>query len=76
MPGIQPSDVKELLEQGATCVVLSSGMFGRLQVSAGTFRFLKDLGIPVHVQQTKEAVELYNKLRETEAVGALFHSTC
>jgi hypothetical protein len=28
------------------------------------------------VEQTEEAVRLYNKLRETERVGALIHSTC
>jgi hypothetical protein len=76
VPGIQPSDVKELLEQGATCVVLSTGVFERLQVCTETFQLLKNLDIPVHVRQTRKAVELYNQLRETEAVGGLFHSTC
>ncbi|HDN25632.1 MAG TPA: hypothetical protein ENG03_00765 [Thioploca sp.] len=72
VPGIQPSDVKELLEHGATCLVLSTGFLGKLKISTDTFQQL----IPVHVRQTQEAVALYNKLTETEQVGALFHSTC
>lgn len=75
-PGIQPSDVEELLEHGASVVVLGRGMALRLKASPETLAYLEDRGIPVHVKGTKEAVELYNRLAETEAVGGLFHSTC
>jgi hypothetical protein len=78
-PGIQPADIQELLEKGITCLILSKGMLERLQVCPETLQLLKNLDISVHVRQTKEAVELYNKLRETFAsiaVGGLFHSTC
>jgi hypothetical protein len=75
-PGIQPADVEELLEHGAASVVLSTGIHERLRVSPETLRMLEERGITAHVLQTKEAVERYNELRETEAVGGLFHSTC
>jgi hypothetical protein len=74
--GIQPADVEELLERGATAVVLSKGHHERLQVTPETLRMLEDRGVSAHVRQTEEAVELYNELRETEKVGALIHSTC
>jgi hypothetical protein len=74
--GIQPADVEELLEHGASVVVLSRGFYERLQICQHTLQMLKDKNIPVHVEQTEEAVRLYNKLRETERVGALIHSTC
>ena len=74
--GIQPADVEELLEHGASVVVLSRGFYERLQIRQQTLQMLKDKNIPVHVEQTEEAVRLYNKLRETERVGALIHSTC
>jgi|SRR5215207_10717554 len=76
VPGIQPSDVEELLERGATVVVLSRGFEERLRVRPETLRMLEDEGVPVHVEQTEEAVRLYNELREREKVGALIHSTC
>ena len=75
-PGIQPADVEELLEHGATTVVLSKGHHERLQVTSETLRLLEGRGVSAHVRQTEEAVDLYNELRETEKVGALIHSTC
>ena len=75
-PGIQPADVEELLERGATAVVLSKGFHGRLGVSPEALRALEEGGVSAHIRQTGEAIELYNELRETERVGALIHSTC
>jgi hypothetical protein len=75
-PGVQPADIEELLERGATAVVLSKGFDERLGVTRDALRVLEDRGVPAHVRQTEEAIRLYNELRETERVGALIHSTC
>jgi hypothetical protein len=75
-PGIQPVDVQELLDHGATVVVLSKGMMKRLQVKPETIRMLEEQNVAVHVLPTTEAVQEYNALREKEPVGGLFHSTC
>ena len=76
VPGIQPADVEELLEHGSTVVVLTRGMELALQTCPETLQVLRDRGIPIHVEETRAAVDLYNRLAETEAVGGLFHSTC
>ena len=76
VPGIQPADVEELLEHGATVLVLSKGFHERLGVCRETLRMLEDKGVSVHIEQTEGAVRLYNELREHERVGALIHSTC
>ena len=75
-PGIQIADVQELLEHGATVVVLSRGMAECLHVPRETLDFLKERQISTHVLPTRDAVALYNKLTETEPVGGLFHTTC
>jgi hypothetical protein len=75
-PGIRPDEVREFLERGCTTVVLSRGMELRLNVMPETVKLLEDGGVRVHVEETTEAVRLYNRLAETEAVGGLFHSTC
>ena len=75
-PGIQPADVEELLRHGVQRVVLSRGQQRRLQVCAETLRMLRERGVAVEVLETNEAVRRYNAIRETEAVGGLFHSTC
>ncbi len=75
-PGIRPVDVHELLTYGAAAVVLSCGMDKRLQVDPATLEYLEQKSIMVHVAETREAVELYNKLAGTVPVAGLFHSTC
>jgi hypothetical protein len=75
-PGIQSADVEELLAHGASTVVLSQGMDKRLQVDPATLEYLKQRSVAVHVAETRQAAEIYNKLAEDVPVAGLFHSTC
>ena len=75
-PGVGPADVEELLGRGATAVVFGTGFYGRLRVREETLAMLEERGVGAHVLRTGEAVGLYNRLRDTEPVGALIHSTC
>jgi hypothetical protein len=75
-PGIQLTDVEEVLKHGVTAVVLGRGFYERLQIRPETLQELEDRNIIAHVGQTEEAVRLYNELSESERVGALIHSTC
>jgi hypothetical protein len=76
VPGIQVTDVEELLKNGSKVIVLTRGMELVLQICPETLEYLHEKGIIIHVEETTAAVELYNKLAETEFVGGLFHSTC
>ena len=77
VPGIQPADVEELLQNGSEVVVLSRGMQLVLRTCPETLQLLSDRGIPVHVEETRAAVDLYNRLvGQGQPVGGLFHSTC
>jgi hypothetical protein len=75
-PDIQPADVEELLEHRITTVVLGKGFYERLQVRPETLQGLEERSVSVYVEQTEEAVRLYNELSNSEKVGALIHSTC
>jgi hypothetical protein len=75
-PGIQPTDIRELLDHGATTIVLSQGMLRRLRICPETLKLLKKQGVSVHMLPTQDAVDLYNHLRKTEQVAGLFHTTC
>jgi hypothetical protein len=72
----QPTDVHGLIEHGAKAVVLSRGIWERLQVCPETLDILAKNGIKAEVLQTEAAVERFNELREGIPVGGLFHSTC
>lgn len=75
-PGIQFSDVQELIENGSKVIVLSRGVLGRLKTQQELIEKLESEGFIVHYLKTKEAVRLYNELSRSEAVGALIHTTC
>jgi hypothetical protein len=77
LPGIQPADIEELLEHGSRTVVLSRGMLLMLHTCPETFDRLEKRRIDVHVEETRAAAEIYNRLAARGApVGGLFHSTC
>ena len=75
-PGVQPADVQELIEHGVKTVILSRGVWERLQVCPETRKLLAEKGIEVEVLQTEAAVKRFNELREKVPTGGLFHSTC
>jgi hypothetical protein len=75
-PGIQCRDVDDLLNNGATVVVLSQGMQGLLRVPRATIDYLEERAVTVYVAETRQAVRIYNELVGTTTVGGLFHSTC
>ncbi len=77
VPGIQPTDIEELLDNGCQTVVLSRGMLLMLRTRRETLDLLDERNIPVHIAETKAAAKIYNDLVSGgEAVGGLFHSTC
>ena len=77
VPGIQPSDVRELLGNGSQTVVLSRGIQLLLETCQETLDLLQENNISVHIAETNEAVKIYNELvSRRAAVGGLFHSTC
>ena len=76
VPGIQPADVQELIDNGAEVVVLSQGFWERLRICPETLAMLEKLNIPTYILQTELAVKLYNELSQTKPTGGLFHSTC
>ncbi len=77
VPGIQSTDVEELLDNGSQTLVLSRGMLLKLRTCQKTINSLEERHISVHIAETKAAVEIYNALvSEGKAVGGLFHSTC
>ncbi len=77
VPGIQPSDVRELLDNGSQTVVLSRGMLLMLRTCQETIDQLEEMNISLHIAETKAAAEIYNDLASGgKAVGGLFHSTC
>ncbi|XP_056335015.1 mth938 domain-containing protein [Danio aesculapii] len=76
-PGVQPSDLEEILRKGVQTLVIGRGMSEALQVPPSTLDYAKKQGVDVRVFQTEQAVREYNALAgKGEKVGGVFHSTC
>jgi hypothetical protein len=65
-----------LINKKAEVIILSKGVLGRLRVSNDLVARLESEKFVVHVLKTNKAVKLYNKLVESQMVGALIHTTC
>jgi hypothetical protein len=76
-PGIQPTDIDELLAHDPEVVVLSRGRELRLQAMTETMALLHAQNIEVLHDETSRAIGAYNRLAaEGRRVAALLHSTC
>lgn len=76
-PGIQPADIAELLDKGIDVLVMSRGMELVLQTCPETIEQLKAKGIEYYLEETRDAVALFNRLvKEGRNVAGIFHSTC
>ena len=76
-PGIQPTDLEELLTFEPEVVVLSRGRELRLGVCPQTLSLLKAHGVAVIIEETSVAISMYNdEVVGTRRVAALIHSTC
>lgn len=76
-PGIQITDIIELVDNGAIEIILSSGHHMMLQLPIETSKWLDDKNIKFDYLRTDQAVDSYNKKLDLGIkVGGLFHSTC
>jgi hypothetical protein len=76
-PGIQLADIEEILDQGVEVMILSRGMELMLHTCSETEAILQSCGIAYHIEETRQAVALFNKLvQQGKRVGGIFHSTC
>jgi len=76
VPGIQVADLKEFIDD-VDVVILTRGMDLALQIAPETVAYLNNIKKEYHIGETKEMVQLYNKLvKEGKRVGGVFHSTC
>jgi hypothetical protein len=76
-PGIQPADIAEILDQDIEIMILSRGMQLMLHTCPETKAMLQSRGVVYHIEETRQAVDLFNKLaQQGKRVGGIFHSTC
>lgn len=72
----QISEFADIVKAEPEVLVIGTGYAGVMSIADQIRNYLTAKGIEVRVEKTKEAVDLYNSLRDTEKVVAALHVTC
>ena len=72
--GLYPDEIEDVLKEDVDTVVIGNGSQGDAFIMKETVQKLESKGIKVHVLDTYDAVDLYNRLPKKRLVG-LFHLT-
>ena len=71
-----PDDLGEVLAARPDLLVVGLGVYRRMNVTAEAEQALKQAGIELVAQSTKQACETYNDFRDQRTVAAALHLTC
>jgi hypothetical protein len=69
-------DLEEIPFEDYDALIVGTGFFGAMKVDKAIQSFLKENGIQLFVEKTKEAVRKYNEMVNQRDVVGAFHLTC
>lgn len=71
------NDVKDILDSGTGILVIGTGEYGLVKLTASLREHLEDCGIKLIEQNTPESIHIFNRLHtKGRNVSAGFHLTC
>jgi hypothetical protein len=73
---LQKEDLKDIIKSGISTVIIGTGYYGTMRVPIETLDYFKSENIEAHVENTQQAVKLYNAILEKQPVVAALHLTC
>lgn len=74
---LAPEDIEKYLGLSYDAVVIGTGYHGMMRVDPQAARMLAEKGAELHIEDSRRAVETYNRLvREGKRVLLLIHLTC
>ena len=72
----QIREFDDIVQSEPEILIIGTGYAGVLSVPDQIRNYLTSKGIEVRVEKTKQAIEIFNTLREREKVVAALHITC
>jgi hypothetical protein len=72
---LYPDEIEDVVNEDIDTVVIGNGYQGNAFVMKETKKLLKSKEIKIHLLNTHDAVDLYNKLPKRKLVG-IFHLNC
>jgi len=72
----QIREFADIVKAEPDILIIGTGYAGVLSIPDQIRNYLTSKGIEVRVEKTKQAIELFNTLQDTEKVVAALHVTC
>jgi hypothetical protein len=72
----QIREFADIVKSEPDILIIGTGYAGVLSIPDQIRNYLTSKGIDVRVEKTKQAIEMFNDLREREKVVAVLHITC
>lgn len=72
----QISEFADIVRTEPEILIIGTGYAGVLSIPDQIRNYLTSKGIEVRVEKTKQAIEMFNVLRNKEKVVAVLHITC
>ena len=72
----QISEFADIVKAAPEILIIGTGYAGVLSIPDQIRNYLTSKGIEVRVEKTKQAIEMFNELRDKEKVVAVLHITC
>jgi hypothetical protein len=70
------ADLEDVLRENLQALVIGTGFFGLMKVDKEVDRAAQEKGIELHIERTKEAIGLFNRLAGQKRSAGAFHLTC
>ena len=69
-------DLREILEEELDVLIVGTGYSGLMKVDQEVIQHAKSAGFDIVIENTKNAVEIFNTISDKKKTIAAFHLTC
>jgi len=74
---LEVADLEDhILASKPEILIIGTGKFGMLQVPPEVQKSYKTAGLMLHIQNTEQAVMIFNSISQKQSILAAFHLTC
>ena len=74
---LQVKDIETVVKEKPEVLVVGTGYYGLVKITAETIEYLKSKGVELIAQKTRDACTMYNRLVDSrKKVIAALHLTC
>ncbi|HUU38134.1 MAG TPA: MTH938/NDUFAF3 family protein [Candidatus Desulfaltia sp.] len=70
------ADLEDVFREELQVLVVGTGFFGLMKVDEDVKRAAREKGLELHVDKTKKAAALFNRLAGRKRTAGAFHLTC